>query len=133
MIWFTLGNISVEGTYTTHALNLTPRGLLLAAAAAAAASAAAASCTVPYRISRGDGYRIGGLPLSYSLPIVFNKCLQLDSSRPILAASSQLFSCRPAVSPRSFPALQLPAAGQLSQLSAVAAVILPVYSQDLVI
>jgi hypothetical protein len=25
---FTLGNISVVGTYTTHALNLTPRGLL---------------------------------------------------------------------------------------------------------
>ena len=28
MTGFTLGNISVVGTYTTHVLNLTPRGLL---------------------------------------------------------------------------------------------------------
>ena len=28
MIGFTLGNISVVGTYYTHGLNLTPRGLL---------------------------------------------------------------------------------------------------------
>ena len=48
MIWFTLGNISVVGTYYTHALNLTPRGLLAAAGAAAAAAAAIAA--VPYRI-----------------------------------------------------------------------------------
>jgi hypothetical protein len=46
---FTLGNISVVGTYYTHALSLTPRGLLLAASAAAAAAAAASA--VPYRIA----------------------------------------------------------------------------------
>jgi hypothetical protein len=63
---FTLGNISVEGTYYTHVLNLTPRGLLAAAAAAAAASAAAASYTVPYSFSRWVGYPIGGLSLSYT-------------------------------------------------------------------
>ena len=49
MIWFTLGNISVVGTYYTHALNLTPRGLLAAAGAAAAAITAIAA--VPYRIA----------------------------------------------------------------------------------
>jgi hypothetical protein len=53
VIWFTLGNISVVGTYYTHALSLTPRGLLAVAGAAAAAAAAIAA--VPYRI----GYPAG--------------------------------------------------------------------------
>ena len=71
MIWFTLGNISVEGTYTTHVLNLTPRGLLLAAGAAAAAAAAASTRTVRYSFSRWVGYPIGyPLPYIYSLSCI---------------------------------------------------------------
>jgi len=50
---FTLGNISVVGTYYTHALNLTPRGLLAAAGAAAAAITAIAA--VLYRIAFSAG------------------------------------------------------------------------------
>jgi hypothetical protein len=82
VIWFTLGNISVVGTYYTHALNLTPRGLLTAAAAAAAACVAAASCTVPYSFSRWVGYSCGGLSLSNILAALFN----------ILSTAGQLYS-----------------------------------------
>lgn len=65
MIWFTLGNISVVGTYYTHALNLTPRGLLAAAAAAAAAIEVIAA--VPYRIA----FPAGSATLSATLSPVY--------------------------------------------------------------
>lgn len=65
MIWFTLGNISVEGTYTTHALNLTPRGLL---AVAVADTVGRRPPSAPYRTvrnSRGVGSPIGtGIPVT---------------------------------------------------------------------
>jgi hypothetical protein len=95
VIWFTLGNISVVGTYYTHGLNLTPRGLLAAAAAAAAAYAAVASCTVPYSFSRWVSYSCGGLSLSNILAAYLISSLQLASftaRSPILAASSKLYS-----------------------------------------
>jgi len=69
VIGFTLGNISVEGTYTTHVLNLTPRGLLLVTAAAKPLSCAAKLLPVPYSFSRWVGYHIGGLPLVHILPV----------------------------------------------------------------
>ena len=119
MIWFTLGNISVEGTYYTHVLNLTPRGLLAVTAAAMPLSCAAALLYRTVRVSRWDSYRIG-YPLSLIFfPLLFNNLSTAASSRPILAASSQLFSSRPAAAS--------------CQLAASPAVILPVYSQDLVI
>lgn len=55
MIWFTLGNISVEGTYTTHVLNLTPRGLLLVRGPSAVRYRAPSA---PYRTVR-DLPRVG--------------------------------------------------------------------------
>ena len=68
MTGFTLGNISVVGTYYTHGLNLTPRGLLAAAAAAAAACAAVAA--VPYGIASAAG----SATLSATLPpYIFSK------------------------------------------------------------
>jgi len=82
VIWFTLGNISVVGTYYTHALNLTPRGLLAVTAAASLLSCAAASCTVPYSFSRWVGYSCGGLSLSNILTALFN----------ILSTAGQLYS-----------------------------------------
>lgn len=120
MIWFTLGNISVVGTYYTHALNLTPRGLLAAAAAAGRCSCAAASCTVRYSFSRWVGYSCGGLPLSNILTALFN----------ILAAAGQLYSLL--TYPRGqLSALQLPASRQLAQLQAIAALfILRIFSAN---
>ena len=118
MIWFTLGNISVVGTYYTHGLNLTPRGLLAAAAAAAAAGAAVAA--VPYRIASPAGLATLSATLSpiYILSALFNISSTAASSRPILAASSQLL-----------PALQLAASRQLAQLSALPALfILRIFS-----
>jgi hypothetical protein len=69
VIWFTLGNISVEGTYTTHVLNLTPRGLLAVTAAAALLSCAAALLYRTVRYSQRVGYSCGGLSLVHILPI----------------------------------------------------------------
>ena len=118
MIWFTLGNISVEGTYTTHALNLTPRGLLAVTAAASLLSCAAASCTVPYSFSRWVGYSCGGLSLSNILAALFN----------ILSTAGQLYSLL--TYPRGqLSALQLPASRQLAQLQTIAALfILRIFS-----
>ena len=114
MIWFTLGNISVVGTYTTPEQSLTPRGLLAAAAAAAAACAAAASCTVPYSFSRWDGYSCGGLSLPNTRAALVN----------ILATAAS--SCQLAAYPRGqLQALQLPAYSfQDRAAAALAAVIL---------
>ena len=118
MTGFTLGNISVVGTYYTHGLNLTPRGLLAVTAAASLLSCAAASCTVPYRFSRGVGYPIGYPSPIYIPCTLFNISSTAGSSRPILAASSQLL-----------PALQLAASRQLAQLSALPALfILRIFS-----
>jgi hypothetical protein len=49
VIWFTLGNISVVGTYYTHGLNLTPRGLLLVTVADTVADGL---YSAPYRTVR---------------------------------------------------------------------------------
>ena len=93
MIWFTLGNISVVGTYYTHGLNLTPRGLLAVTAAATLLSCAAVAA-VPYcRNWPRVGYHIGGLSLSYILSTDINKpftAASFTARSPILAASSQL-------------------------------------------
>ena len=64
MIWFTLGNISVEGTYTTHALNLTPRGLL---AVAVAEAVGRRPCLPPYSTVR-DSRRVGS-PIGTGIPV----------------------------------------------------------------
>ena len=73
MIWFTLGNISVVGTYYTHGLNLTPRGLLAVTVADTVAEGPACS---PYRTVRRSprvGSPIGtGIPVMVS-PIRINK------------------------------------------------------------
>jgi hypothetical protein len=116
VIWFTLGNISVVGTYTHSVHNLTPRGLLAVTAAAVLLSCAAVAA-VPYcRNWPRVGYPIGGLPLYIFSPLYLINHLQLQlqlySSRPILAASLQLS--------------QLAAS---CQLAAIAAAILSRYSQ----
>jgi len=65
VIWFTLGNISVVGTYYTHGLNLTPRGLL---AVTVVDTVTDGLHSAPYRTvrdSRGVGSPIGtGIPVS---------------------------------------------------------------------
>jgi hypothetical protein len=65
VIWFTLGNISVVGTYYTHGLNLTPRGLL---AVPVARTVAEGLPSAPYRtvsLSPRVGSPIGtGIPVS---------------------------------------------------------------------
>lgn len=58
MIWFTLGNISVEGTYYTPEQSLTPRGLLAVTVAEAVADG---PDSAPYR-TVGDPD--GSAPLS---------------------------------------------------------------------
>lgn len=119
MTGFTLGNISVVGTYYTHALNLTPRGLLAVTAAASLLSCAAASCTVLYSYSRWVGYSCGGLPLSNILTALFN----------ILSTAGQLYSLLTYPRGQLLPALQLPAPRQLAQLQAIAALfILRIFS-----
>jgi hypothetical protein len=65
VIWFTLGNISVLGTYYTHALNLTPRGLLTATARLAVAEGPACS---PYRTVRRS--RRVGSPSGAGIPVM---------------------------------------------------------------
>lgn len=55
MIWFTLGNISVEGTYYTHALNLTPRGVLFGPAPSALPYRGPSAVCRTVRRSRGVG------------------------------------------------------------------------------
>lgn len=137
MIWFTLGNISVEGTYTTHALNLTPRGLLLVTAAAALLSCAAAAAASTVRISRRDAYSCG-----YPFPYIFSQLYLINAYScqlplSILAASSQLFKLAASyqlAASRSFSQLySFLAAGQLAQLSASRARIFPANSQLIVI
>jgi hypothetical protein len=65
VIWFTLGNISVEGTYTTHALNLTPRGLLAVAVAEAVGRRPSPCPCRTIRNSRGVGSPSGtGTPVT---------------------------------------------------------------------
>jgi hypothetical protein len=120
---FTLGNISVVGTYYTHGLNLTPRGLLAAAAAAAAAYAAVASCTVLYSYSRWVSYSCGGLPLYIFLSALFN----------ILSTAGQLYISLTYPRGQLLPALQLPASRQLAQLPASRARIFPANPQLIVI
>ena len=111
MIWFTLGNISVVGTYYTHGLNLTPRGLLAVTAAASLLSCAAAAA-VPYcRKWPRVGYSCGGLSLSYILSTVINK--------PFTAASSLQLAAYPRGQLAAVPAgklYSLTARGQLLQL-----------------
>jgi hypothetical protein len=68
VIWFTLGNISVEGTYTTHVLNLTPRGLLLVTVASTVADGLDSAPYRTVRDSRRDGSPSGtGDPRIYYL------------------------------------------------------------------
>ncbi len=64
MIWFTLGNISVVGTYYTHGLNLTPRGLLAVTVADTVAEGPACS---PYRTVRRSP-RVGS-PSGTGIPV----------------------------------------------------------------
>ena len=65
MIWFTLGNISEKGTYTTHALNLTPRGLLAVAVAEAVGRRPPPPPYGTVRDSRGVGSPSGtGIPVT---------------------------------------------------------------------
>jgi hypothetical protein len=71
VIWFTLGNISVEGTYYTHGLNLTPRGLL---AVTVADTVADGLPSAPYRTVRRSR-RVGspsgtGDPCTNCLPLI---------------------------------------------------------------
>ena len=120
MTGFTLGNISVVGTYYTHALNLTPRGLL---AVTVADTVADGLLSAPYRTvrhSRRVGYSCGGLSLSNILAALFN----------ILAAAGQLYSLL--TYPRGqLSDLQLPASRQLAQLQAIAALfILRIFSAN---
>jgi hypothetical protein len=61
VIWFTLGNISVVGTYSTTVHNLTPRGLVFLAAAIPAAAAAAVAATIPYILEERAAYSCGGI------------------------------------------------------------------------
>lgn len=120
MIWFTLGNISVVGTYYTHGLNLTPRGLLAVTAAASLLSCAAAAA-VPYcREWPRVGYRIGyPLSLIYSLHCyLISFTAESLTARGLSSRPARSFTARGQLSARSFQALQLAAVGQLSQLPA---------------
>ena len=65
MIWFTLGNISVVGTYYTHGLNLTPRGLL---AVTVADTVADGLLSAPYRTVRN--LRRVGSPSGTGIPVM---------------------------------------------------------------
>lgn len=85
MIWFTLGNISVVGTYTTLEQSLTPRGLLAVPAAAALLSCAAAALPVPYSYSQRVGYSCGGLSLPNTLAALFNILATAASSCQLAA------------------------------------------------
>lgn len=65
MIWFTLGNISVEGTYTTSEQSLTPRGLLFVTVADTVADGLDSAPYRTVRRSRRDGSPIGtGIPVT---------------------------------------------------------------------
>ena len=110
MTGFTLGNISVVGTYYTHGLNLTPRGLLAAAAAAAAAGAAVAA--VPYRIASPAGSATLSATLSpiYILSAVFN------ISSTAASSTARGLSSRPARSFSQLYSSQLPASWRSCQL-----------------
>jgi hypothetical protein len=65
VIWFTLGDISVVGTYYTHGLNLTPRGLLAVPVARTVAEGPACS---PYRTVRRSP-RVGS-PSGTGIPVM---------------------------------------------------------------
>jgi hypothetical protein len=65
VIWFTLGNISVVGTYTTHGLNLTPRGLLTVTVARTVADGLPSA---PYRTVRYSP-RVGS-PIGTGIPVM---------------------------------------------------------------
>ena len=105
MIWFTLGNISVVGTYYTHGLNLTPRGLLAAAAAAAAAGAAVAA--VPYRIASPAGLAT----LSATLPPYIFPVLYLISALQLPALQLAAYPRGQLAASPSFTACSFPPAG----------------------
>lgn len=107
MTWFTLGNISVVGTYTTPEQSLTPRGLLAVTAAALLLSCAAAAVPVPYSYSPRDGYSCGGLSLPNTLAAYLISSLQL----PAIAARG--LSSRPARSFQAFNILNMPALAAL--------------------
>ena len=100
MTWFTLGNISVVGTYYTHVLNLTPRGLLAVTAAASLLSCRCCQLYRTVRLSRRDGSSFGSWRLLIYSPYRINKCsLQLASftarglsSRPALSFTARSFS-----------------------------------------
>ncbi len=64
MTGFTLGNISVVGTYYTHGLNLTPRGLL---AVTVADTVADGVHSAPYRTVRHS--RRVGSPSGTGIPV----------------------------------------------------------------
>ena len=64
MTGFTLGNISVVGTYYTHGLNLTPRGLLAVTVADTVADGLHSALYRTVRRSRRDGSPSGtGIPV----------------------------------------------------------------------
>ena len=121
MIWFTLGNISVVGTYTTPEQSLTPRGLLAVTAAAALLSCAAAAVPVPYSYSPRDGYSCGGLSLPNTLAAYLISSLQLPalaarglSSRPALSSTAASFTASKISAAAAIAALILSAGSQLT-------------------
>jgi hypothetical protein len=63
VIWFTLGNISSEGTYTNSEQSLTPRGLLFVTVAKAVADG---PDSAPYRTVRRS--RRVGSPIGIGSP-----------------------------------------------------------------
>jgi hypothetical protein len=96
VIWFTLGNISVEGTYYTHGLNLTPRGLLAVTVADTVADGLDSAPYGTVRRSRRVGSPSGtGIPVMVS-PNRINKPPNDKAKAPrIYGQASRL---------RSFPA-----------------------------
>jgi hypothetical protein len=92
---FTLGNISVVGTYYTHALNLTPRGLLAVTVADTVADGLHSALYRTVRRSDGLGSPSGtGDPCNNYLTLINKppndkaKALRPSDPRPRLQGST---------------------------------------------
>jgi hypothetical protein len=71
--WFTLGNISVVGTYTTPEQSLTPRGLLAVTVAKAEGRRPYSALYRTVRHSRRVGSPIGtGIPVIIAQAVLIN-------------------------------------------------------------
>jgi hypothetical protein len=68
VIWFTLGNISVVGTYSTTSRNLTPRGLVFPSARLLARLLSALPVLSAYLCRVGSLYLRQGLAPPYWWP-----------------------------------------------------------------